>query len=179
MGSQICSSPRANRRERRKCPRWFVSTLSSKPSAVIVADFAALSVLRKSLQAIITCHFPVSAKALADARPNPEEAPVTTTLPFLKVFLPSGAAFFTAGVVVTAVWALTTPTDSAIESSDSDDEFQICEICTTEEIGLAFYGNIAFKMARFYCLGVQTTVIVWLHMHPNDPMILLVKHGWD
>ncbi|OIV89831.1 hypothetical protein TanjilG_29766 [Lupinus angustifolius] len=26
-------------------------------------------------------------------------------------------------------------TDSAIESTDSDDEFQICEICTTEEVG--------------------------------------------
>ncbi|KAF1896447.1 hypothetical protein Lal_00034145 [Lupinus albus] len=100
-------SPRSssNRRERRKCPRWFVPTLSSKPSAVnfslaMPADFAALAVLRKSLQAIITCHFPVSARALAAARPNPEEAPVTTTLPFLKVFLPSGATFVKAGVVV-------------------------------------------------------------------------------
>ena len=72
-------------------------------------DFAALSDLRKSLQAMITCHFPVSAKALAVARPSPEEAPVITTLRFLSVFLPSGVALSTAGVVVAAVWALTAP----------------------------------------------------------------------
>lgn len=28
--------------------------------------------------------------------------------------------------------------DSGIESTDSDDEFQICEICTTEEVAILF-----------------------------------------
>lgn len=71
-------------------------------------DLAALSALRKSLQAIITCHLPVSAKDLAAANPNPEEAPVMITLPFLKVFFPSVAALLMDGVV-TAVSAFTAP----------------------------------------------------------------------
>jgi hypothetical protein len=38
------------------------------------------------------------------ARPNPDEAPVTTTFPFLNVFLPS-TDFVTVGLEVAAVWA--------------------------------------------------------------------------
>ena len=75
------------------------------------AALAALSALRKFLHAIIICHFPVSAKALAVASPNPEEAPVIMTLPFLKVFFASGAASPIVGLVV-AVWALMVPTSS-------------------------------------------------------------------
>jgi hypothetical protein len=76
-------------------------------SLAMPADLAALSALRKSLQAIITCHFPVSARALAAARPNPEEAPVTMQHPCLRVFLPSEEALLTAGVAVAIDWALT------------------------------------------------------------------------
>lgn len=75
------------------------------------ADLAALSALRKFLHAIITFHWPVSAKALAVAKPKPEEAPVIITLPFLRVFFASGAASSIAGVVV-AVWALMVPIGS-------------------------------------------------------------------
>lgn len=49
---------------------------------------------------MIMCHFSVSAKAFAVARPKPDEAPVIITLPFLSVFLPSATASFTDGATV-------------------------------------------------------------------------------
>lgn len=56
------------------------------------------------------CHFPVSARALAVARPSPEEAPVIITFPFLNVLFPSSGAWLISETV--AVWALTAPTGS-------------------------------------------------------------------
>uniref|UniRef100_A0A7C9D475 Secreted protein n=1 Tax=Opuntia streptacantha TaxID=393608 RepID=A0A7C9D475_OPUST len=68
---------------------------------------AALSALRKSLQAMITSQSPCVARALAVARPSPDDAPVITTVPFLSVFFSSGVARLIDGDVVT-VWALIT-----------------------------------------------------------------------
>ncbi|KAJ8562289.1 hypothetical protein K7X08_011580 [Anisodus acutangulus] len=68
-------------------------------------DFAAFSALRKSLQAIITCHSPDSPIAFAVASPKPEEAPVIITLPFLRVFFCLEVDWVIAGVVA-AVCAL-------------------------------------------------------------------------
>ncbi|KAL6969634.1 hypothetical protein U1Q18_029344 [Sarracenia purpurea var. burkii] len=80
------------------------------------AGFAALSALRKFLQAIIMCHFSVSARAFAVARPSPEEAPVIITLPFLKVFFVSDEARLISGVVV-AVCAMIGLSDNFLLNS--------------------------------------------------------------
>uniref|UniRef100_A0A9I9ELI7 Uncharacterized protein n=1 Tax=Cucumis melo TaxID=3656 RepID=A0A9I9ELI7_CUCME len=64
----------------------------------------------KFLHAIIICHFPVSARALAVARPSPEEAPVIITFPFLNVLFTSCGACLISET--DAVWALTAPTEN-------------------------------------------------------------------
>uniref|UniRef100_A0A7C8ZVV3 Uncharacterized protein n=1 Tax=Opuntia streptacantha TaxID=393608 RepID=A0A7C8ZVV3_OPUST len=70
------------------------------------AALAALSAFRKSRHAMITCHLPVSARALAAARPKPEEAPVTMTLPFLSVFFCSEIDLVTTGGATADVCAI-------------------------------------------------------------------------
>ncbi|GER53893.1 trigger factor [Striga asiatica] len=65
-------------------------------------DLAAFWALRKSRQAMMTCHLPLSARALAVARPRPDEAPVIITVPFRKVFLPWKDVGVIVGDVATA-----------------------------------------------------------------------------
>lgn len=76
IAHQNIKRPARSLQGRQDLNAWSCSSFS----LAMPADLAALSALRKSLQAMITCHFPVSAKALAVARPNPEDAPVIITL---------------------------------------------------------------------------------------------------
>jgi hypothetical protein len=47
--------------------------------------------------------------------------------------------------------------DSGIESNDSDEEFQICEICTTEEVVFLYFIFESLELFRCYARDVVVT----------------------